>query len=118
MFSKQVVGIIAPVVCCATALLLGGLWFAWGNERAWEAIPLTALASMASGGITWQQVRARARSRWKAALDAYAERQIRKEQRNRALKRVRTRSTALAISNGVGNRLKTITQMALEPAGR
>jgi hypothetical protein len=61
--------------------LIGGLWFVWAGGSAWEVAPLVAvLALTAVIGITWQQSRASARRRLRAALAAYAEREIRQQQ--------------------------------------
>lgn len=56
----------------------------------WEIIPLAAfLASTTVAGLTWQQFRIRSERRFRAVLDAYAEREIRREQHRVALKSVR-----------------------------
>jgi hypothetical protein len=89
----------------AAALLIGGLWLVWADDPGWKAIPLAAaLASTMAAGIMWQQ--SRARRRWRAALDAYAERELSRQRRRTALKRVQTLSTALGISSSVGLQLK------------
>jgi hypothetical protein len=73
------------------ALLIGGLWYARANDFTWEDLWLAALvASAAVAGITWRRVRIRARRRWQAALDTWAEREIRRERRRIALGRVGT----------------------------
>jgi hypothetical protein len=51
-------------------------------------------------GFVWH-AHARATQRWHAALDAYAQREIARERRRRALRRVHTFSTALGLSDRV-----------------
>ena len=69
----------SPAVSWAAALLLavliGGRWFRPTDASAWNALALTAVVTLA-----WQQTRSRARRRLHAALDAYAEREIRQEE--------------------------------------
>jgi hypothetical protein len=54
--------------------LIGGLWFLSAADSAGYAVP-AVVAITAVVSFTWQRSRARARRR-KAALDAYAEREI------------------------------------------
>jgi hypothetical protein len=57
-----------------TAGLIGWLWFVLADDSAGKVDPLAAILALAAlVGITWQQSRARARRRLRAALDAYAE---------------------------------------------
>lgn len=70
----------SPTVLLAAALLvtglIGGLWSLLSAEPGGYAVPAVAAAAMTGvAGFTWQQSRARAR-RWKAALDAYADREM------------------------------------------
>jgi hypothetical protein len=53
---------------------------------------LTLTAFLAIVGVVWQ-TRARAAKRWKALLDVYAQREIMREGRQKARKRLRTFST-------------------------
>jgi hypothetical protein len=65
--------------------LLGGLWVGQADDPTWQAVPLVAVLGLtAVAGVTWQRSRARARRRWDAALDAYAEREIRQQPRGAA----------------------------------
>jgi protein-S-isoprenylcysteine O-methyltransferase Ste14 len=69
-----------PTVLLAAALLVtgltGGLRSLLSAEPGGYAVPVVAAAALTGlVGFTWQQSRARAR-RWKAALDAYADREI------------------------------------------
>ena len=64
--------------------LIGWLLFVAAADSAWRAVSLAAaLAIVALVGITWYLSRARAERRWRAALDAYAE----KEQAKRTYSR-------------------------------
>jgi small-conductance mechanosensitive channel len=64
--------------------LIGWLLFVSAADSAWRAVSLAAaLAIAALVGITWYLSRARAERRWRAALDAYAE----KEQAKRTYSR-------------------------------
>jgi hypothetical protein len=73
--------------------LIGGLWFVLADHSAWKAVPLAAVLPLtAVVGITWQQSRASARRRLRAALAAYAEREIR-QQRRRAARLPRNEAT-------------------------
>ncbi len=64
--------------------LIGWLLFVSATDSAWRAVSLAAaLAVAALVGITWYLSRARAERRWRAALDAYAE----KEQAKRTYSR-------------------------------
>src|SRR5262249_8073041 len=61
----------------------------------------SVLMLVALGGASWSRSRDRMAKRWEAALDAYAEREIARENRWRALKRAQTFSTATGISEKV-----------------
>lgn len=66
---------IRSTVFWVAVLLIGGLWF-FLADSAEDTVPAVAVvATTAIVGFTWQRSRARA-SRRKAALDAYAEREI------------------------------------------
>jgi hypothetical protein len=64
---------------------IGWLWLVSSADSAWKAVDSLAavLALAALVGITWYLSRARAERRWRAALDAYAE----KEQAKRTYSR-------------------------------
>ena len=56
--------------------LIGWLWFISAADSAWKAVSLAAVLALAAlVGITWYLSRARAERRWRAALDAYAEKE-------------------------------------------
>src|SRR6266478_3387963 len=56
--------------------LIGWLWFVWAADSAWRAVSLAAIPALAAlVGITWYLSRARAERRWRAVLDAYAEKE-------------------------------------------
>ena len=56
--------------------LIGWLWFVSAADSAWKAISLVAVLALAAlVGITWYLSRARFERRWRAALDAYAEKE-------------------------------------------
>ncbi len=56
--------------------LIGWLWFVSAADSAWRGVSLAAVLALAAlVGITWYLSRARAERRWRAALDAYTERQ-------------------------------------------
>jgi hypothetical protein len=56
--------------------LIGGLWFLLAADSAGYAVPAVAVVTITTAvGFTWQRSRASGRRR-KAALDAYAEREI------------------------------------------
>jgi hypothetical protein len=64
--------------------LIGWLWFVSAADSAWKAVSLVAVLALAAlVGITWYLSRVRAERRWRAALDAYAE----KEQAKRTYSR-------------------------------
>jgi hypothetical protein len=67
------------------------------DELAWLG---AALALACLFVIVWRQSRARARRRWLAALDAYAEREIEQQRRRNALKRMEALGTALGLPSG------------------
>jgi hypothetical protein len=64
----------------------------------WGAPWVTGLALAAVTGVVWHQSRARAQSRWQAALDAYAQRQIAKDRHRNAQKRLQALYGDLRIS--------------------
>jgi hypothetical protein len=74
--------------------------------REWDASTLAVVllaAAIALAGVvalSWHQFRAR--SRWRAALDAYAELEITRQRRRIELKRVNARSSAERMSGGAG----------------
>jgi hypothetical protein len=56
--------------------LIGRLWFVWSAGSVWRADLLAAILALAAlVGITWYLSRFRAERRWRAALDAYAEKE-------------------------------------------
>jgi hypothetical protein len=114
----RIVPLIPAAAFWSAALLIGGLWLVRANDSGWWAMPPAAFLAWTVAGITWQQLRARARRRWRAALDAYAEREIRQERGKTALKRVTTRSTAWALSRSFGNALKPRTRLTPVRAAR
>jgi hypothetical protein len=62
----------------------GWLWFVSAADSPWKAVSLAAVVALAAlAGITWYLSRVRAERRWRAALDAYAE----KEQAKRTYSR-------------------------------
>ena len=64
--------------------LIGWLWFVSATDSALRAVSLAAVLALAAlVGITWYLSRARTERRWRAALDAYAE----KEQAKRTYSR-------------------------------
>jgi hypothetical protein len=65
------------------------------------AIVASILMLVALAGAAWSRSRYRMAKRWRAALDAYAEREIARENRWRALKKAQTFSTATGISEKV-----------------
>lgn len=92
--------VLGPAAFLGVAAAAGTwLWLAQGDTMQ-VSLASAVLASTALVGIVWQ-VRARAARRWRAALDAYVERQIAQERRRKALRRVRTFSTALGVSGRV-----------------
>jgi hypothetical protein len=75
----------------------GELWLRSAEGGSWQALlPAAILALTAVLGIVLL-FRARAARRWNAAVDAYAEREIARDQRKQALKRGRSVSTARGI---------------------
>jgi carbon storage regulator CsrA len=63
--------------------LIGWLWFISAADFAWKAVSLVAVLAVAALiGMTWYRVRARAERRWRAALDAYAEKELAKGSRS------------------------------------
>jgi hypothetical protein len=72
--------LISSAACWDAALLItaliGGLWFLLAIDPAGYAVPAAAVGAItAVVGVAWQQSRARG-TRRKAALDAYAKREI------------------------------------------
>ena len=62
----------------------GWLWFVSADDSAWKAISLVAVLALAAlVGITWYLSRASADRRWRAALDAYAEKEQAKRTNSR-----------------------------------
>jgi 4-amino-4-deoxy-L-arabinose transferase-like glycosyltransferase len=67
---------------------IGWFWFVWAADFAWKAVSLAAVLAVAAlVSITWYVSRARARAqaerRWRAALDAYAEKELAKRTNSR-----------------------------------
>ena len=62
------------------------------------AVMASILLLLTLAVAAWQRVRSRAKARWVAALDAFAEREIAREKRWKELKRSQTFSTATGIS--------------------
>jgi hypothetical protein len=63
---------------------IGWLFFLSRDASTWKAVPLLAVLGLAAlVGITWFVSRAVAERRWRAALDRYAESEIRAELRER-----------------------------------
>jgi carbon storage regulator CsrA len=59
--------------------MIGWLLFVSAIGSAWRAVSLAAVLALAAlVGITWYLSRASAESRWRAALDAYAEKELAK----------------------------------------
>jgi MFS family permease len=57
--------------------LIGWLWFVSADNSAWKAVSLAAVLALAPiVVITWCLSRVRAERRWRAALDAYAEKEL------------------------------------------
>ena len=64
--------------------LVGWLWFVSAADSAWRAVSLAAVLALAAlVGITWYLSRARAERLWRAALDAYAEKEQAKRTNSR-----------------------------------
>ena len=60
--------------------LIGWLLFVSAADSAWRAVSLVAVLALAGlGGITWYRSHARAESRWRAALDRYADHELAEE---------------------------------------
>ena len=54
--------------------LIGWLLFVSATDSAWRAVSLAAVLALAAlVGLTWYLSRVRAETRWRAALDVYAE---------------------------------------------
>jgi 5-methylcytosine-specific restriction endonuclease McrA len=69
-------------------------WLLPADERAWLGAVLVLATLLA---VVRRQSRARARRRWLAALDAFAQREIEQERRRNALKRMETLCTTLGL---------------------
>ncbi len=81
------------------AASVGELRWVVADRPAWVIVPLAVAVALAVGvALSWQQFRAR--SRWQAALDAYAEREIIRQSRRIALKKMQPTPTAVGISSG------------------
>jgi carbon storage regulator len=77
---------------------IGWLWFVSADDSAWRAVSLAAVLALAAlVGITWYLSRARGERLWRAALDAYAE----KEQAKRTYSR---RKSHVVLSRKLGER--------------
>jgi hypothetical protein len=76
---KSAAGVGAVALCVAAVLAAGtyaGLWLSTADDRGWLALlPAAALGLTAVLGLA-TVARARAARRLRAALDAYAERQV------------------------------------------
>jgi hypothetical protein len=81
---------VLPYAAAGSATVVGvGLWLGLAGGRGWQVLlPVAALALLAAFGILWQS-RARAASRLRATLDAYAAREIARGLRRKAAKRAR-----------------------------
>jgi hypothetical protein len=77
-----------------SVILAAVSWAMSPDERAWLGAALTLVALFA---FLWQQSRRRARRRWLAALDAYAEREIEQERRRSAMRRMQALCTVLGL---------------------
>ncbi len=54
--------------------IVAWFWLFSADGPAWGAVSLVAILAIAGlGGLAWYLLRARAESRWRAALDRYAE---------------------------------------------
>ena len=109
---SRLTSLISSGASWAAALLMavsiGGLWFVRSDDPTSEAVPLaTVLALVAVVGVSWQRSCARANSRFQAAMDAYAEREISRERHRRALQRLRALSAALGTAGGVEEHVKS-----------
>jgi hypothetical protein len=72
LVGSTLLGVAGPFV----AGLICWLWLILADVTPRKAGLIAAtLALAALAGVTWQQARARAEVRWRAALDAYAERE-------------------------------------------
>jgi hypothetical protein len=69
--------------------LIGWLWFISAADLAWKAVSLAAVLVVAAlVGVTWYavrryRVRASTERRWRAALDAYADKELAKRTNSR-----------------------------------
>src|SRR5262245_9539649 len=85
----------AAVPLIATSI--AGLWLLLAEDSGWLFVLLAApLALTAVLGLLRQHARFRAAGRFRAALDAYAEREISRERRRRVLERLRMRRDDLS----------------------
>jgi hypothetical protein len=71
------------------AASIDGLRLLAADGSVWPLVLFGAVLVLAAVGLSWH--RSLARSRWRAALDAYAERQITQERRRITLKRTHQR---------------------------
>jgi Flp pilus assembly protein TadB len=83
--------LVWPALSCAVVVLaavwLGLLW--WRPATTWQELSVAAVLLLAALlGSVWQ-FRARARRRLRAAVDAYAEREIARSRRDREPRRLR-----------------------------
>jgi hypothetical protein len=105
MLTSTILGGASWVAEWLSSAVLRALWFVPAESPTWQAVPLgVVLAATVVTGIAWQQSRARARRRWLAALDAFAEREIERERRRKAVERLRELSAALGIPSGTDDR--------------
>ena len=105
MLTSMILGGASWVAEWMTLAAFRAFWFVPADKPAWQAVPLgVVLAATVVTGIAWQQSHARARRRWLAALDAFAEREIERERRRRALERLRELSAALGVPSGTDDR--------------
>jgi hypothetical protein len=108
---SRFISLISPAASWAALLVaasIGGHWFVRTYEPGRETVALAAvLALAATAGVTWQRSRARARSRWHAALEAYAEREISRERYRKALKRAQVLSAFLGIASSVDEHVES-----------
>jgi hypothetical protein len=81
------------------AASVGELRSVVADVPAWAVVPLSVAVSLAGVvALSWRQ--SRARSRWQAALDSYAEREIIRQRRLITLKKMQAAPTALGMSSG------------------
>lgn len=94
--------IATTCITLAAALRLGQSEVVAATAFAVNAAVAAAMLTVLALAIAfWHQARHRAVRRWEAALNAYAEREIARENRWKELKRAQTFSTATGISEKV-----------------